>query len=268
MKLLRKVYHFLILLRRMNLIKTLYFNFRMLPFNKAIKIPIVLYGKIVFHNLSGRLTILNDVIPGMIRIGYRWIDLWPSSFLPTQIQIIGNLKFCGKAIISGGANINVQHRDAILIIGSCVVVGGGSVIKCLDKIEIGEQTRITGNCTIMDCNMHFVKNINTGIVTNYKAPIIIGKNCWINSGTIVSKGSIVPDYSISSRNAYISKDFSSLGTNLFLVGAPAKPTSSKVQRIFTLKKQKEYSDYFATNNTDILQLEPGIEIESGQREGF
>lgn len=89
MKLLRKVYHFLILLRRVNLIKTIYFNFKMLPFNQAIKIPILLYGKIVFHNLSGKLTIQNDVSSKMIRIGYRWIDLWPSSFLPTQIQIIG-----------------------------------------------------------------------------------------------------------------------------------------------------------------------------------
>ena len=83
----------------------------MLPFNQAIKIPILLYGKIVFHNLSGKLTIQNDVSSKMIRIGYRWIDLWPSSFLPTQIQIIGEIKFCGKAIISGGANINVQHKD-------------------------------------------------------------------------------------------------------------------------------------------------------------
>lgn len=268
MKLLRKVYHFLILLRRVNLIKTIYFNFKMLPFNQAIKIPILLYGKIVFHNLSGKLTIQNDVSSKMIRIGYRWIDLWPSSFLPTQIQIIGEIKFCGKAIISGGANINVQHKDGVLILGSRTVVGGGSVVKCLDRIEIGDGTRITGNCVIMDCNMHFVKNINTGIVANFKAPILIGRNCWINNGTIVSKGSVIPDYSISSRNAYISKDFSSYGTNLFLVGAPAKPTASKVQRIFTVEKQEEYSDYFASHNTDILQLEPGIEIESGHEEGF
>ena len=64
--------------------------------------------------------------------------------------------------------------------------------------------------------MHFVKNIDTGVVANYKGPIKIGKSCWINAGSIVTKGAVVPDYSISSRNAFLSKDYSEYGTNLFL----------------------------------------------------
>ena len=147
-------------------------------------------------------------------------------------------------------------------------MGGGTICKCLKYIEIGDRTRITGNCNIMDCNMHFVKNIDTGIVANYKAPIKIGENCWINAGSIISKGAVIPDYSISARNSYLSKDYSEYGTNLFLVGSPAKPTSSKVQRIFTVEKQRGLREYFETHDSDVLQLEPGIEIEKGTREGF
>lgn len=253
---------------RLNFFKTLYFNYKVLPFKQAIKLPFFLYGKVYLWDLSGKISIEGDIKRGMIRVGYKWFDLWPTSFLPAQIQVVGKLVFRGAAVISGGANVNVQSKEGTMIVGKEVVIGGGSTCKCLEHIEIGDWSRITGNCTVMDCNMHFVKNIDTGIVANYKAPIKIGANCWINAGSIITKGTIIPDYSISARNAYLSKDYSEYGTNLFLVGSPAKPTSSKVQRIFTVEKQRELREYFQTHKAASVQLEPGVEIEDGQREGF
>lgn len=268
MRLKHKIKSTLWTLSKINIYKTIYFNFKVLPFNSAIKFPFLLYGKVVFGKLDGNIVLPNTLAPGMIRIGYRWIDLWPMSFLPTQFQVLGTIVFKGETIISGGANINVQSKEGELTIGDKTVIGGGSVVKCLENIEIGDETGITGNCNIMDCNMHFVKNIDTGVVANYKAPIKIGKSCWINYGTVVSKGAVIPDYTITSRNALISKDYSELGTNLFLVGAPAKPTPSKVQRIFSIEKQREYVEFFKNGKNNILQLEPGIEEELGHREGF
>lgn len=257
------------LVLRLNILKTLYFNFKVLPFNKAIRLPFFLYGKIYLGNLNGDVMIESDVRTGMIKIGFKWFDLWPTSFLPTQIQVIGSLTFRGAAVISGGANVNVQSKNGILIIGKDVLIGGGSVCKCMQYIEIGDCSRVTGNCNIMDCNMHFVKNIDTGVVANYKGSIKIGESCWINAGTIVTKGTVVPDYCISARNAYLNKDYSEYGSNLFLVGSPAKPTSSKVQRIFTIEKQKEIIDFFEKHPEQcIMQLNPGIEKEKGRREGF
>ena len=251
-----------------NIFKTLRVNFMMLPFKQAIKLPMFFYGKVLLLDLSGKIIIDGPVKTGMIRFGYKWLDLWPTSFLPAQLQVMGSLIFRGPVVVSGGANVNVQSKEGVLIIGKDVVIGGGSICKCLKRIEIGDWTRVTGNCTIMDCNMHFVKNIDTGVVANYKSPIKIGESCWINAGSIVSKGAVIPDFSISARNAYLSKDYSQYGTNLFLVGSPAKPSSSKVQRIFTVEKQREFREYFETHDTDVLQLEPGLEVETGQREGF
>lgn len=267
-KILRKIYHLIILLLKLNLTKTLYFNFKVLPFQQAIKLPFFLYGKVCIGQLSGIVELPDKVSKGMIKIGYRWHDLWPLSFLPTQIQICGRLIFNGKCIISGGANVNVQSAEGILTLGDCTMIGGGSVVKCLDNIFIGNNTGLTGNCVVMDCNMHFIKNIDNGTIANYKAPIIIGENCWINYGTIISKGAVIPKYCITSRNALVSKDFSEYGSNLFLVGTPAKPTQSHVQRIFTIEKQREYAAFFKINHVNELQLEPGLEIETGTREGF
>lgn len=267
MKIIRAFYHFLQLMWRLNLIKTLYFNFKTLPFKKAIKLPVFIYGKTYIWDIRGSISIPENVSTGMIKIGYKWLDLWPLSFLPTQIQNRGKLVFEGQAIISGGSNINIPNQNGELKIGNCVTIGGGTIIKCLDRIDIGDGTRITGNCSVMDCNMHFVKNIDTGVVANYKAPIFIGSNCWINYGTVVSKGAVIPNYTITSRNAFVSKDFSELGENLFLVGSPCKPASSRVQRIFSAELQKKYADYYL-NHDEPLQLMPGVEEEVGSREGF
>lgn len=266
--LLRKAYHFIVLLLKLNIIKTLYFNFKVLPFKQAIKLPFFLYGKVYLWQINGYVELPDVISTGMIKIGYKWIDLWPVSFLPTQIQNCGRLIFRGKCIISGGVNLNVQSSDGVLMLGDYIIIGGGAVVKCLDEISIGNNTRITGNCVVMDCNMHFIKNIDKGTIANYKAPITIGDNCWINYGTVISKGAVIPNYCITSRNSLVSKDFSEFGDNLFLVGAPAKPASSRVQRIFSIEKQREYADYFKNNHVNELQLKQGLETETGAREGF
>lgn len=254
--------------KNVNIWKTLYFNFKVLPFSQAFRLPFFLYGKVVLMDLGGKIITPNTVKMGMIRIGYRWLDLWPVSFLPTQIQVKGELIFHGPAILSGGTVLNVQNKNGIIEIGSEVCIGGGTMVKCMDRITIGDRSRITGNCCIMDCNMHFIKDIESGRIAKFKSPIIIGKNCWINYGTVISKGAVVPDYTITSRNTLVSKDFSDIGTNRMLVGTPAKVVGSKVQRIFSIELQHKFARFFNENNEDFYQSEPGIENEIGPKEGF
>ena len=258
-KIIRPIYYFVRRLVRLNIIKTLYFNFKMMPIGQAIRLPIYLYGKIRFHGLHGKVTISAPIERGMIKIGYRWHDLWPTSYLPTQLRIDGKLVFDGWAIISGGAAITVV--GAILKLGNLCVIGGGTVIKALKNISIGDSTRITGDCTIMDCDMHFVKNIETGVIKNNMAPIAIGSNCWINSRSVISKGAVIPDFTVAARSSFINKDYSQFGKNLFLVGQPAKPLDIKVQRIMGTTEQHRIAEEFKKNNCSEIVVEPGLFVE-------
>lgn len=265
-RLLKQVYRFLRNLVRLNLIKTVYFNFRMLPIGSAFRFPFFLYGRISLQSLNGRVTLPEKVFPGMIRIGYRWLDLFPSSFLPSQINIKGEIVFKGRCIISGGCVLNVQSPSAILQIGDEVTIGGGSFVKSMDSIVIGDRTSITGTCTIMNSNMHYVKNIESGIIAKHWGKIIIGSGCWINSGSVVTKGAIIPDYSITSRNSFLSKDYSVFGTNCFLVGSPAVVKNTKVQRIFGLDLERRFSKFFRENPEEtILQHKVGLEPDFGRK---
>ena len=262
--LLRGIFYFCRNVYRLNLLMTLYVNFRKFPFLIAIKFPIFIYGKLKIHSLRGKVIINSPIRNGMIKIGYRWIDLFPTAYLPNQLLILGSLSFSGRAIISGGVELFVQSKNASLEIGDKVVIGAGSVVKSMDKLVIGKNTRITGNCIVMNSNMHLVKNIETGEIAKPYGEILIGNNCWINPGTVVTKGTVLPNYSIVARNSFVNKDYSSLGENLFLVGAPAKPTQAKVQRIFSLKEEQRLFKIFKDCDLDKIQEKEGLFVENEQ----
>jgi len=261
--LLRTTYYRLLVLKRLNLIATLYLNLRTLPFFTAIKLPVICFGKIKFHNLSGRIIIDAPIKAGMIKIGYRWYDLWPSSYLPTQILIRGNIVFKGRSIISGGVVLNSFRKNAEIIVERNVTIGGGTVVKALKHITIGIDSQITGDCIIMDSNMHYIKDIKTGKIPSLLKEIIIGKNCWINRGTTIAKGAILSDYTITARNTYISKDMTQYGSHVLLAGSPAKPVRNDVQRIFDLELEKKISSFYKTHkDIDLFKSNQGIELEN------
>lgn len=50
-----------------NLIKTIWFNFKMLPIKKAYKLPIYLYGKVSFRSTSGKIVLPQKSNSGMTK---------------------------------------------------------------------------------------------------------------------------------------------------------------------------------------------------------
>lgn len=247
---------------RINYIKTLIINLKFLPIKQAIRFPIIAYGKIKIHSFYGRIIIDAPIKTGMIKLGYRWLDLYPSGYLPTQLLIVGDLIFEGNCVISGGCGLFVQKEAALIQIGNNVTIGAGTLIKSMDQLHIGEFSRITANCTIMNSNMHFVKDIVTGLIQKRSGAIVIGKKCWINSGVVITKGTITPDYSIVARNSFLNKDYTIQGPNAFIAGSPAKIKNNNVQRIFSRNKEIQIINFFNTNpDHEFFQDEKGLFIE-------
>lgn len=250
-KIIKEILLFIRSLYRSNIVKTIYINYKTQPLKKAFKLPIFIGKNSKIHSLRGNIIIDSEIIrPGMIKIGYKHWDLFPSSYVTTQLTVKGCLVIKGPLIVSGGVHLFVW-KNAFLEIGQNCSVGGGTMLKSISEITIGENTCITGDCTILDSNMHYVKNIETGIIAKKQGKIHIGKNCWINQSSIITKGTFLPDFSIVARGSFLNKDYTSYGTNLFLVGSPAVVSKNKVQRIFNIEKEKALNEYFRRNEGEM-----------------
>ena len=56
--------------RHLNLLKTVYFNFRVFPFKTAIRFPVFVYGRVCFEDLhKGCIKILGDTALHSIHLG-------------------------------------------------------------------------------------------------------------------------------------------------------------------------------------------------------
>jgi acetyltransferase-like isoleucine patch superfamily enzyme len=254
-KILKWFYFRLRLLIRLNIFKTLYINFKTQSFKDAFKFPIFVYGRLKILSLKGNIIIEVPIKTGMIKIGYKYIDLFPASLLPTQLKIVGNLIVKGNLIVGGGVHLNVDRKLSIMEFGANCTIGGGSFIKSTYYIVCGNNVQITGECVIMDCEMHYVKDIETGIIKKNFGKILIKNNCWINQRTIITKDTVIPEYSITTRNSYLNKDYTNYGTNLLLCGSPAVAKKQKVQRIFNSIKEQEIGLFFRENENDIYFIE-------------
>lgn len=240
-------YHFLCdLLNGLNLIKTLYLNFKFFPFRKAIKLPIYIYGKAKFMSLRGVINIEGSMANKMIIIG-RDLSCFEAPQGVSLIHIDGTLTFQGKARIGHKCTLSIQ-RGASLYIGKYVRISNSVKIKCYRNIKIGQYTSITSESQIFDTNFHFMRNIETGEVKQLSLPIIIGDCCWIGNRTSIMKGTILPDYTIVSSNSFVSKDYSSLNSYSIIGGSPAKLLKENMTRVYDWELYGKLEKHFAESD--------------------
>ena len=261
-KLIRPIYHLLRLFFKLNLFKTIYFNLKMFPLKIALKFPVFVYGKIKFYSLSGKIIFNCPIKTGTVQIG-KLFDGFPATFLPVALTINDTVIFNGPVIISGGTSLTIWHGTFEL--GKYCTIGSGVTIRCYSGIKIGDYTRIIGGCTVMDTNVHFIRNTVTGVIKKLYDKIEIGKYCWVNMGVVVSKGTVLPDYCIVARNSFLNKDYSAICKPAsLLVGNPVKVKTENVQRIFSIREEKKVIKYFNENpDATEYKSDPGI-IEDGE----
>ena len=127
----------------------------------------------------------------------------------------------------------IMHHDS--------KVGEGSILKCVDLIEIGAYTAISQGVIIIDNNNHplnpeFRKQMR---VSDYYSemrlwkhsvhtPVIIGENCLIGNNSRICKGVRIGDNAIVAANAVVTKDVPS---NSIAAGNPAKIVKIDIDQI-------------------------------------
>lgn len=249
-----------------NILKTVYFNFRTLPFRQAIKLPIFFYGKVRFFMLDGKAVFEDTELKrGMVKIGKNrdfFCGFKKSSFvyLGTGSQIV----FHGPCSVSNDCVLRVED-NATLDLGQYSFVGGDVKIVCTQKIHIGDFTQIAYESQLIDSNFHYVLNDTHHTVSRLNGEIEIGDYNWIGNRCSIRKGTHTDNYSIVCENSILNKDYTSTEhTPVMIAGQPAKVLKKDAKRIFSLslehklgdffKSHPEVQEYHLTNNTEMDDL--------------
>ena len=100
---------------RLSILRTIYFNFRTLPFKQAIKLPIFIYGRVRLFGLNGEVIFENTYIKtGMVKIGKNtkisddsiigWGSIVTKKFEEPNVVLAGN----PAKIVKRGINWNFR----------------------------------------------------------------------------------------------------------------------------------------------------------------
>lgn len=237
-----------------NLLKTIYINFRCLDISKALRMPIFVYQNTQLISLRGRVEFKGAVSPKLIKMGW---DYRYRSNGKTRIRIDGVLIFEGKCTIGAGSNIAVFH-NAVLSIGSDTGIWENCLIYCMKRISLGKSVCITFQTSIMDSDFHYMINNESRTISPRSKPIIIGNYVWIGNRANIKKGTVLPDYTtIASSNTLLSKDYTDIPPYSILGGIPAKVISHGLIRVWNneVERTRLLDEWFDNNgNIGVYQL--------------
>ena len=119
-----------------------------------------------------------------------------------------------------GGSIEIQSRytDSIIKIGNNIATNNNIFVCAANYIEIGSNTLIGQNVTLMDHEAHGIHSNDRNKIGEI-GTIIIGENCWIGNNTIILKNSKIGENSIVAAGAVVSGIFPK---NVVIGGVPAK----------------------------------------------
>lgn len=223
-------------------VKTIWINFKLLPFRQAIFLPITIYSKTIFRNLSGKIIIDTEhIIHNMIKLGADW--WYPATARPLVMwSIYGTLIFKGPISFPQGTYIHVAKKGTLQFGTNGTFIGTNTKIMCFDRIVIGDNTEITWDCQLYDTSFHYVEIDDTS--SKLTSPIVIGNNVWIGNNTTITKGVTIPDWSIVTNHSLVNKDLSIHGEHCMFAGCPAMLKKNNISRVFGKEKEKELDNKF------------------------
>jgi acetyltransferase-like isoleucine patch superfamily enzyme len=245
-----------------NWIKTFYLNFRTQKFRDAIKLPILVYGRLKIVSLAGKIKITSLITTGMICLGIN-SDIFSATKGTSLLRIYGTLIFNGRFKTSINYTIDV-FDNAVLSIDDLCLLGANVKLRCWGKMSLGKGTRIAFETQIFDTSFHYIRDIQTGKISDRCKEVNIGNFCWIGNRTTITGGSYLPNYSIVASNSLCNKNYTTESVIAPLIGGiPAKIIKANSCRVFSQEKEEEIADFFHNNpEADFYQGDIGIIDES------
>lgn len=181
-----------------SLIKTLRFNIHYFGI-KGLKLPILVSRYTKLSNLKGKVIIANPRSFG-IHFGFSGVSIFDEKYQKSIWDNEGNVYFNSFATLGEGTRISNKGE---LRFGKGFRLTADSYIICYKKIEFGDDSLVSWNCSFMDTDFHKIMDADEHIINN-DSPIRIGDRVWIANGVSILKGTHIKDDVVIAAGSLIS----------------------------------------------------------------
>lgn len=150
----------------------------------------------------------------------------------TKITIIGNNNYVEIKEIPRKTKLNVSIKNAdntTLIWGENSTSNGTNIHMSENNVQVivGENCMFSYNIEIWASDTHSVIDKKSGKLLNrVSKPLIIGNNCWVGYGSILTKNARLPNNTVVGAGSVVSKNFEKEYTAI--AGNPAKVVNEEV----------------------------------------
>lgn len=205
-------------------LKSFYFNFRYLPFQQAVYLPIWITTNFKVIKLKRGQIILDHP--------YRKNFIFGASGSPGLQEHGGGLYLEPNAklllhalcVISQGTVLRCD-RDATIELGPNFYCNKNCFLRSANSIKIGDDCSLGWNVQINTNDGHAIRHNDKKVTTS--APITIGNHVWLTSNTIITKGITIPNGCIVAQGAVVTKTIQE--PNVLVGGIPAKVLRANVE---------------------------------------
>ena len=192
------------LLYEIDIIKTIYFNFKYFGFKKGKILPFFIYWHTHLLKTKGKIIIEGPIYRGMVKIGPHQLGTQNLEFPKTMWEVNGKLIIKGDTMIGRGSKICIGPH-ATLTLGNLFRVTGDTSIICQKEISFGNDCLLSWHILIMDTDFHHILDKNDNVI-NPPQPINIGNHVWISARSTILKGVSIPNTTVIAANSLITKD--------------------------------------------------------------
>lgn len=207
--------------RHIDIIKSIYLNFKLFSLKDAFKLPILVSYSTRFVYGGGISLNIEKPYFAMILIGIVRISELDVLSEKTILTVYGKWVINGRIKIHPGAKILIK-KNALLETGHQVSIGSCTKLVCHEHIKIGENVSVSWNSQIFDTDFHFLQNTNNKKIYKRNKTIIIGNNVFIGNHCTIGKGTILNDGSVVSCGTYTSGRISCDEENILIKGNPGE----------------------------------------------
>lgn len=204
-----------------DIIPTVYFNFRVLPFKEAIKLPFFVSHKYKWKIEDYKAISIDVPIDKIKRFMVRFVNGGSADIIPNKYGIIvqndgGKIIFKGDCQFSAGCS--VRSSGGVISFGENFSANRNCNLSATKEIKFDNNVLLGFRVSVRDSDGHNViykekRSENTN-------DIHIGNHVWICAGAIITKGVQIGSDSVVSAKSMVLRG--NYNENTLIAGSPAK----------------------------------------------